>query len=116
VSNSLLLNEACRFKLQVEKASILDELFRAYSEMVRTCLDRAIGLGVTSRKKVHEAIYKELGAKYPSYPSHYIYTAITQALVLYKSYRRLSSKRNNVGLPRVESLNTIILDDTHLFS
>jgi len=54
VSNSLLLNETCRFKLQVEKAGILEELFRAYSEMVRTCLDRATGLGITFRMEVEE--------------------------------------------------------------
>ncbi len=117
MSGSLLLTETCRFKLQVdvEKASILGELFRACSEMVKTCLDRAMSLGVTSRKKLHEAVYKELRAKYPSYPSHYIYTAMTQALAIYKSYRRLSRKRDNVGLPGVKGLNTILLDDTHLF-
>jgi len=29
----------------------------AYSKMVGACLDKAMGLGVTSRKKIHEAIY-----------------------------------------------------------
>jgi len=117
VSNSLLLNETCKFKLQVdvEKASVLDELFRAYSEMVRTCLDKAVNLGITSRKRLHEAVYKELRARFPSHPSHYIYTAMTQALAIYKSYRRQSRRRDNVSLPRVEGLNTILLDDTHLF-
>jgi putative transposase len=112
-----LLNETCRFKLEPEEryAKILDELFKAYSEMVRTCVDKAVRLGITSRKRLHEAVYKQLRTKNPEYPSHYIYTAMTQALAIFKSYRRLSRKRKNVSLPRVEDLNTILLDDTHLF-
>ncbi|MEM3869487.1 MAG: hypothetical protein QXW47_11910, partial [Candidatus Jordarchaeales archaeon] len=87
---------------------------RAYSEMVEACLDRAIRLNVTSRRKLHEAIYKELRAKYPSYPSHYVYTAITLALSMFKSYRRLSRRRKEIGPPRVEKIS-ILLDDAHLF-
>ncbi|MEM0079174.1 MAG: transposase [Nitrososphaerota archaeon] len=117
MSNSLLLNETCRFRLQPndEQAAVLEDLFKTYSEMVKTCLDRAIHLNITSRKKLHEAIYKELRMKYPNYPSHYIYTAITQALSIFKSYRRLSRKKREINTPRIEKLNTILLDDTHLF-
>ncbi|MEM2194121.1 MAG: transposase [Candidatus Methanomethylicia archaeon] len=117
MSNSLLLNETCKFKLQPndEQAIVLEDLFKTYSEMVKACLDRAIHLNVTSRKKLHEAIYRELRTKYPNYPSHYIYTAITQALSIFKSYRRLSRKRREINPPRIEKLNTILLDDAHLF-
>ncbi|MEM2626334.1 MAG: transposase [Candidatus Jordarchaeales archaeon] len=116
MSNSLLLNETCRFKLQPndEQAAILEDLFKTYSEMVKACLDRAIRLNVTSRRRLHEAIYKELRTKYPSYPSHYVYTAITLALSMFKSYRRLSRRRKEIGPPRVKRLS-ILLDDTHLF-
>jgi len=48
------------------------------------------------------------------FPSLYIYTAITQALAMLKSYRRLSRKVKNVSPPDVENLKTILLDDTHL--
>jgi len=114
---SLLLSEACRFKLEPKErqAVILEGLFSAYSEMVKACLDKAMRLGVTSRRRLHEAVYKELRAKYSAYPSHYIYTAITQALAMYKSYRRLSRKRKNISPPKAEKLNMILLDDTHLF-
>ncbi|MEM3785943.1 MAG: transposase [Nitrososphaeria archaeon] len=117
MSGSLLLNETCRFKIEPEKeqATILEDLFKTYSEMVKACLNRAIHLNVTSRKKLHEAIYKELRTKYPNYPSHYIYTAVTQALSVFKSYRRLSRKRREINPPRIGKLNTILLDDTHLF-
>ncbi|MEM3833556.1 MAG: hypothetical protein QW128_08255 [Thermoprotei archaeon] len=117
MSNSLLLNETCRFKLEPEEeqATILEGLFKTYSEMVKACLDRAMHLNVTSRKKLHEAIYKELRAEYPNYPSHYIYTAITQALGIFKSYRRLSRKRENAKQPAIEDLKVILLDDAHLF-
>ncbi|MBS7614112.1 transposase, partial [Candidatus Bathyarchaeota archaeon] len=112
-----MLNETCRFKLKPseEHRAILEDLFKAYSEIVETCLDRAICLNVTSRRKLHEAIYRDLRLKYAEYPSHYIYTAITHALTMFKSYRRLSRKRRNVSLPNVKNLNAILLDDTHLF-
>ncbi|MEM3546254.1 MAG: transposase [Candidatus Bathyarchaeia archaeon] len=117
MSGSLLLSETCKFKLQPndEQAIVLEDLFKTYSEMVKACLDRAIRLNATSRKKLHEAIYKELRTKYPNHPSHYIYTAITQALSVFKSYRRLSRRRKGINPPRIEKLNTILLDDTHLF-
>ncbi|MCS7114139.1 MAG: hypothetical protein N0A00_01820 [Candidatus Bathyarchaeota archaeon] len=94
---------------------MLDELFEAYREMVEACLLKAMRLNITSRKKLHEAVYRELRGKYPSYPSHYVYTAITHALAVFKSYRRLSRKRVNISLPNVKNLNVILLDDTHLF-
>jgi len=83
--------------------------------MVEECLEAALRLGVTSRKKLHEAVYRRLRTKYPSYPSHYIYTAITKALGIFKSYRRLSRKRRNVKPPEVKALKAGLLDDTHLF-
>jgi hypothetical protein len=70
---------------------------------------------ITSRKRLHELVYRELRMRYMDYPSHYIYTAITMALGIYKSYRRLSRKRNNIKPPSIERLNAILLDDTHLF-
>ncbi|GBC75406.1 hypothetical protein HRbin06_00724 [archaeon HR06] len=70
-------------------------------------------MNITSRRKLHEAVYRELRDRYPYYPSHYIYTAITQALGIFKSYRRLS--RKNIKLPSLEKLDVILLDDTHLF-
>jgi len=87
VSSSLLLNETCKFKLEPENGqeAILDELFRTYSEMVRECFERAMIQGITFRRRLHAAVYKELREKYPPYPSHYIYTAITQALATYRS-------------------------------
>ncbi len=117
MSSSLLLNETCKFKLNPneEHKAILEELFSTYEDIVRECLNKAIVMGITSRKRLHEAIYKELRASYPSYPSHYIYTAITQALGIFKSFRRLSRKRRNVKAPSVERLNVILLDDAHLF-
>ncbi|MBS7247333.1 MAG: transposase [Candidatus Freyarchaeota archaeon] len=111
-----MLNETCRFKLQPndEQAIVLEDLFKTYSEMVKACLDRAIRLNLTSRRRLHEAIYKELRTKYPNHPSHYIYTAITQALSIFKSYRRLSRKRGEINPPRIEKIS-ILLDDAHLF-
>jgi hypothetical protein len=70
---------------------------------------------ITSRKRLHESVYRELRMEYKDYPSHYIYTAITMALRIYKSYRSLSRKRNNIKPSSIEGLRTILLDDTHLF-
>ena len=117
MSKSLLLSETCRFKLEPseEQKLLLEELIEVYREMVKECLGIALKFGVTSRKRLHEAVYRRLRTEYPSYPSHYIYTAITQALAMFKSYRRLSRKRRNIKPPEVKALKAVLLDDTHLF-
>jgi len=117
VSGSLLLSETCRFKLKPreEQKKILGELFSTYRSMVKECLENAMSMNITSRKRLHESIYRELRMRYMDYPSHYIYTAITMALGIYKSYRRILRKRNNIKPPSIEELETILLDDTHLF-
>ena len=117
MSNSLSLSESCKFKLEPsgEQKKILEELFSTYRSMVEECLKSAIGMNITSRKRLHESIYGELRRKFRDYPSHYIYTAITMALGMYKSYRRISRKRNNIKPPSIELLKAVLLDDTHLF-
>ncbi|MBS7287497.1 MAG: hypothetical protein KIH01_01790 [Candidatus Freyarchaeota archaeon] len=67
MSGSLLLTEACRFRLEPneEQRIILEELFSAYEDMVRGCLSRALSMNITSRKRLHEAVYHGLRAKYP---------------------------------------------------
>jgi len=117
VLSNLLLSETCKFKLEPseEQKKILEELFSTYRSMVEECLKSAINLNITSRKRLHESIYGELRRKFRDYPSHYIYTAITMALGMYKSYRRISRKRNNIKPPSIERLKAVLLDDTHLF-
>jgi len=117
VSNSLLLTETCKFKLEPteEQEKILEGLFSAYRSMVEECLKRAISMNITSRKRLHESIYGELRRRFRDYPSHYIYTAVTVALGMYKSYRRLSRRKSNIKPPSIERLKVILLDDTHLF-
>ncbi|MFN4336610.1 MAG: RNA-guided endonuclease InsQ/TnpB family protein [Candidatus Nitrosocaldus sp.] len=117
--NSLLLNETCKFKLKPSKEhrAILEDLFKAYTEMVKICLDNAMCFNITSRQKLHNALYRDLRSRYSEYPSHYIYTAITCALAIFRSYRR--RKKGSVSPPNIRNLNlnirSILLDDTHLF-
>ncbi|MCQ5340227.1 MAG: transposase [Candidatus Methanomethylicia archaeon] len=115
MSSNLLLS--CKFKLEPteEQKRILKELLSTYSSMVEECLKIAISMNITSRKRLHELIYGELRRKFGDYPSHYIYTAITMALGMYKLYRRISRKRNNIKPPSIEQLKVVLLDDTHLF-
>ena len=117
MSNSLLLSETCKFKLSPneQQKTILNELFSTYENIVKECLSKAIAMNITSRRKLHQAVYRELRERYPSHPSHYIYTAITQGLGIFKSYRRLSRRRKNIKLPDIAKLDAILLDDTHLF-
>jgi len=117
VSNSLLLTETCKFKLEPteEQRKVLEELFSTYRSMVEECLKSAISMKITSRKRLHELIYRELREKFRDYPSHYIHTAITMALGMYKSYRRLSRRESNIKPPSIERLKAVLLDDTHLF-
>jgi IS605 OrfB family transposase len=120
VSGSLLLSETCRFKLKPteEQKRILGELFSTYRRMVKECLKSAMSMNITSRRRLHESVYRELRTRYMDYPSHYIYniyTAITMALGIYKSYRRISRRRSNIKTPSIEWLKAILLDDTRLF-
>ena len=113
----MLLSETCKFELEPteEQKQILEELFSTYRSMVEECLNRAISMNITSRKRLHETVYEELRRKFRDYPSHYIYTAITVALGIYKSYRRISRRRSDIKPPSIERLKTVLLDDTHLF-
>jgi putative transposase len=117
VSNSSLLTETCKFKLEPteEQKKILEGLFSAYRSMVEECLKSAMSMKITSRKRLHESIYGELRRRFRDYPSHYVHTAITVALGMYKSYRRLSRRKSNIKPPSIEWLKVILLDDTHLF-
>jgi predicted translin family RNA/ssDNA-binding protein len=56
VSNSLLLNETCRFRLEPaeEQKQILEELFSTYRRMVEECLDSEMRMKITSSRRLHE--------------------------------------------------------------
>jgi putative transposase len=112
-----LLTETCKFKLEPteEQRKVLEELLSTYRSMVGECLKRAISMKITSRKRLYELIYRELREKFRDYPSHYVHTAITMALGMYKSYRRLSRRKSNIKPPSIERLKAVLLDDTHLF-
>lgn len=58
MSNSLLLTETYKFKLEPggERAKILEDLFSTYADMVEECLNKAIEANITSRKRLHEVI------------------------------------------------------------
>ena len=89
MSGSLLLNETCKFKLDPteEQKQVLGELFSTYRCMVKECLKSAMSMNMTSRRRLHESIYRELRMRYMDYPSHYIYTAITMALGIYSLHQ-----------------------------
>ncbi|MBC7090384.1 MAG: IS200/IS605 family element transposase accessory protein TnpB [Nitrososphaeria archaeon] len=98
------------------KERTLSELLKAYSDIVQQSIDYTIEMGITSRKRLHEALYEKLRAKYPNLASHYIYTSFTMALGICKSFK----KRKKLGLtkrdkPEVSNLNSLMLDDYHLF-
>jgi len=52
-----------------------ENLFSTYGEIVNRLLDYAWAKGITSFKRLKAEKYNELRMKYPSLPSHYIYTA-----------------------------------------
>jgi len=72
-----------------EQTAILDSFFKTCSEIVEACIDKDISLGITSRKRLHEVVYRQLRAEYHSHPSHCFYTAITQAPTIFKSYSKI---------------------------
>ena len=100
------------FKLN---GSIPESLFSTYREVLSQLLDYAWAKGVTSFKRLKTEKYHELRAKYPSLPSHYIYTACQMACSIYKSFRKLKKR----GLAKVEKplfKKQVIMLDDHLFS
>ena len=98
------------------KKEVLDELFSTYREMVEKCLDYAVKNNITSRTKLHRALYRRLREEYKKYPSHYIYTAITISLSIFKSFRKLKRKgKVKREAPTVSKDLSIHLDDYHLF-
>jgi putative transposase len=100
------------FKLD---GSIPESLFSTYREVLGRLLDCAWAKGITSFKKLKAEKYHELRARYPSLPSHYIYTACQMACSIYKSFRKLRKR----GLAKAEKpffKKQVIMLDDHLFS
>jgi putative transposase len=77
------------FKLD---GSITESLFSTYREVLGQLLDHACAKEVTSFKRLKAEKYHELRVKYPSLPSHYIYTACQMACSIYRSFRKLKRK------------------------
>jgi len=100
------------FKLD---GSIPESLFSTYREVLGQLLDYAWAEGITSFKRLKAEKYHELRARYPSLPSHYIYTACQMACSIYKSFRKLRKR----GLAKAEKpffKKQVIMLDDHLFS
>jgi putative transposase len=74
------------FKLD---GSFPESLFSTYREVLGQMLDYAWAKGVTSFKRLRSEKYYELRARYPSPPSHHLYTACQMACSIYKSFRKL---------------------------
>jgi putative transposase len=99
------------FKLN---GSIPEGLFSTYKEVLDQLLDHACAKGITSFKRLKAEKYRELRAKYPRLPSHYIYTACQIACYIYKSFRKLKRK----GLAKAEKpvfKKQVVMLDDHLF-
>jgi putative transposase len=100
------------FKLD---GSFPESLFSTYREVLGQLLDYAWAKGITSFKRLKSENYYGLRAKYPSLPSHYIYTACQMACSIYKSFRKLKRR----GLAKAEKplfKKQVIMLDDHLFS
>jgi putative transposase len=92
-----------------------ESLFSTYRGIVNHLLDYAWAKGITSFKKLKAEKYNELRMKYPSLPSHYIYTACQMACSIYKSFRKLKRR----GLAKAEKpffKKQVVMLDDHLFS
>ncbi|ACB07602.1 RNA-guided endonuclease InsQ/TnpB family protein [Candidatus Korarchaeum cryptofilum] len=100
------------FKLD---GSFPESLFSTYREVLGQLLDYAWEKGVTSFKRLKAEKYCELRARYPSLPSHYIYTACQMACSIYKSFRKLKRRGATKAEKPVFKKEVIMLDD-HLFS
>jgi putative transposase len=100
------------FKLD---GSIPESLFSTYREVLGRLLDHAWAKEVTSFKRLKAEKYHELRVKYPSLPSHYIYTACQMACSIYRSFRKLKRKGKAKAEKPTFKKQVIMLDD-HLLS
>jgi putative transposase len=94
---------------------IPESLFSTYREVLGQLLDHAWAKGVTSFKRLKAEKYYELRVKYPSLPSHYIYTACQMACSIYRSFRKLKRK-GKVKAEKPTFKKQVIMLDDHLFS
>jgi putative transposase len=90
-------------------------LFSTYREVLNHLLDYASGKGLTSFKRLKAEKYHELRVKYPSLPSHYIYTACQMTCSIYRSFRKHKRKSKAKAEKPTFKKQVIMLDD-HLFS
>jgi putative transposase len=89
--------------------------FELYKKIVNELLDHAHRRHITSFKRLKSEKYRELRARYPKLPSHYIYTACQMACSIYKSFRKLR-RRGRVRKDKPEFKKSVIMLDDHLFS
>ncbi len=102
------------FKLDGPKG-LAEPLFSTYRSMLNELLFYAHARRITSFKRLKAEKYRELRARLPKLPSHYIYTACQMACSIYKVFRKLK-RRGRVKADRPSfKKDTIMLDD-HLFS
>jgi len=92
-----------------------EDLFTTYLEVVGELLDYAHAKGVTSFKRLKSEKYHELRAKYPTLPSHYIYTACQMACSIYRGFRKLK-RRGMAKADRPSFRKPVIMLDDHLFT
>jgi len=93
---------------------IPETLFSTYREILEELLNCAWEKGITGFERLKAEKYYELRARYPSLPSHYVYTARQMACSIYKSFRKLKRRVAKAEKP-VFKKKVIMLDD-HLFS
>jgi len=66
--------------------SEIHHLFAEYRKIVNELIEYAHSHKVTNFISMHRAKYRELRQRYPTLPSHYIYTACRLAISVYKSF------------------------------
>jgi putative transposase len=94
---------------------IPEGFFSTYREVLSDLLDYAWANEITGFRRLKAEKYRELRAKYPSLPSHYICTACQMACSVYKSFRKLKKR----GLAKAEKptfKKQVMMLDDHLFN
>ena len=92
-----------------------EKLFSTYREVLNRLLDHACARGITSFERLKVEKYREMRAKYPTLPSHYIYTACQMTCSIYKSFRKLKRRGSTRAEKPLFKRQVVMLDD-HLFS
>jgi len=86
--------------LNIQQTKELVDTVRLYNKVVNMHIKKSIELKTNSKKKLHEALYRQIRSKYPTFPSALIQTARDNAIEMLKGndYNKKTTKKPDTAI------------------